>query len=323
MEAIPDARSIGLGRAYTAIAEGPSGVWWNPGALGMPRSWEATFYTDVGRRAWIGGDLDVYAVAGPVRDVGLALHVVRVGEEDRGFGVRKKPDLLVQGGAGIEIAQRMGLADPRFVRWGVGGSLKLYRIGFEDDDEPGSRYRDHATDFDADAGSLLSIRVPLGSGADSELFPASGSPAVPFAGLRAGAIVRNALGHEIDLREGGGGFPLGTDARGGVAIEAGSAPLAPLGPMIAGTFSADLAGITEIRESNPMRSVGFELRLLDILSLRYGEMHSGEWKGITRGIGLQAGLPGRGGVRLDWAQLPFPCCSEETEQVTATMWVAP
>ena len=31
----PDARSQGMGRAFTAIAEGPMAVWYNPGALGF------------------------------------------------------------------------------------------------------------------------------------------------------------------------------------------------------------------------------------------------------------------------------------------------
>lgn len=29
----PDARSNGMGGAFTAVAEGPAAVWWNPGAL--------------------------------------------------------------------------------------------------------------------------------------------------------------------------------------------------------------------------------------------------------------------------------------------------
>jgi hypothetical protein len=309
MGIVPDARSLGMGCAFTAVAEGPSAAWWNPGALGIPSPWSVQVATDIGKSSWIGSDdLGVYALSAQFRGTGVAAHVVTLGEEDAfGFNQRRKRDSLVHVGAGTDLAGRIGLGSPGRIRWGVGGAVKRYAISFRPGEFQTSQ-RSRASGIDADAGSLLAIRVPLGRDRGADLFAPRG-PTVPFAGLRAGAVLRGVFGSKVDLTTSPGGETLlDREMWTGVAVEAGTAGWKRLGPVVAGTVSAEMKGDLENDGDSPTRCLGVEVRILDLLSLRYGETRDERWdfKGISRGVGLRIGLPWRAGIRLDWARASVP-----------------
>jgi hypothetical protein len=333
METVPDARGAALGRAFTAVAEGPSAVWWNPGALALPSPWSAQLVTNLTRTRWTeSNDLDVYAVSGRLREVGLAAHLMRLGEGEETSGRHRSWDLLCHLGAGVDLAERVGLGSPDRVRWGVGVSAKSYAIAFHEGPFRTSR-RNYGRAIDADVGSLLALRLPLVRGARGDIFALEG-PAVPFAGLRAGVTLRNAFDAEIDRIDGlDRGTPLGQQVRAGIALEAGTARWKSLGPVLAGTFSAEMVGDIESASGSPTRCYGIELRILDALSLRYGETRDELWdfQGVSRGLGLRLGLPGRAGIRLDWAHVPYPggrlyrpeMLPADAEQFSGSIWFVP
>ena len=111
-ESVPDARALAMRRAFSAIAEGPSAVWWNPGALGLPGRWTATALTEItedDRSFFLPGELDVYAIAGMMHGLGVGLHLIKTGDcESKSVF---KSDLLVRAGAGIDLAERLRLAE--------------------------------------------------------------------------------------------------------------------------------------------------------------------------------------------------------------------
>lgn len=333
METVPDARSAGLARAFTAVAEGPSAVWWNPGSLGLSSTWSAQLVTDLDRVTWIGSkDLDVYALAGHIRGAGVAAHVLRLGEEESGRGVRRVWDALVHVGVGLDLSRHAGLGSPERMRWGIGAAAKYYAIAQRD--EPIDRgYRDRAGALDADLGSLMIVRRPLVRGAAGDFF-ASGGPPAPYAGLRAGFVLRNAFNREVDLTERKGGEVfLGRQVRAGVALEAGTASWRSVGPIAAGTLSAEMIGDIDDVRSSPTRAFGFELALLRVIALRYGEIRdeASRLRGVSRGLGLCLGLPWRAGIRLDWADAASPkgrilrpmMPAGRAEQLSVSIWFQP
>jgi hypothetical protein len=214
----------------------------------------------------------------------------------------------------------------------VGAAVKRYSTAFHRRPFHTS-LRHEVSGVDADLGSLLAIRVPIGSDRGADLFNARG-PLVPYAGVRTGFSLRGALGTEIDLSTTPGGVvPLGRQFHLGVALEAGTAGWRRLGPVLAGSLAADLVGDLDLERHRPTRCFGLELRVLDLVALRYGETRDERmrFKGVSRGLGVNLGLPGRAGIHLDWARASYPTGAfrpgvsnaSRADQFTGSIWFLP
>ncbi|MDM7916801.1 MAG: hypothetical protein QUU85_16285, partial [Candidatus Eisenbacteria bacterium] len=153
-----------------------------------------------------------------------------------------------------------------------------------------------------------------------------GGEAGPWLGLRTGVVLHNILDQKLDMTIGPDGeTPIGQKIRAGAAIEAASASWAGFGPIVSGTVAAEFESDMGDFRANPVRCYGAEIRVLDLLSFRYGRVEDDAWdfEGVTRGAGVQVAIPGRGGVRLDWASVPLPLHGTDTEQTTVSVWMQP
>ena len=76
---VPDARSQGMGRAFTAVARGPWTVWWNPGALPLQRDNDVG-YSEMQLLPGVASDVRTHSVAavGARDGFGLGAHYARL-----------------------------------------------------------------------------------------------------------------------------------------------------------------------------------------------------------------------------------------------------
>src|SRR5512145_2853578 len=75
----PDARSQGFGRAFTAVADGPAAVWWNPGALAIEQGASVSPYAEFPiLPAAEGLVLWSFSARGAWEGIGLGAHLSRL-----------------------------------------------------------------------------------------------------------------------------------------------------------------------------------------------------------------------------------------------------
>ncbi|MDM7916802.1 MAG: hypothetical protein QUU85_16290, partial [Candidatus Eisenbacteria bacterium] len=198
---IPEARAAGMGRAYVAVAEGPSGVWWNPGGLGLADGyWMTPFsllrpsvFPPYGEEAFRS-----YGVAGRIRKVGVGLHLNRWHDESSRVYETTQSSFTL--GAGVDVAELLRRRSDPALRWGIGAS---YKRNSEHNEGEGihPNWKDaHA--WDLDVGTLVRVERPVG-GRHS------------FVAVRGAAMLHNLLDQEY----GPNGSSMGQEGRYGAGVE--------------------------------------------------------------------------------------------------------
>ncbi|MCK4546181.1 MAG: hypothetical protein KAW17_01955 [Candidatus Eisenbacteria sp.] len=318
----PDARSQGMGRAFTAIAEGPAAVFWNPGALGLPQPQSLLPFSRAELGPGVSGDVVLYSFGGTGRwkgiGAGALLNRLSYGESECGGS-----DYTLRLGGGLNLASFIAPAQERF-RWGVGASFKRIKM---DNSYEGSFTE--CTEFapsgwDIDLGTLLTYH--------SYQRPSSGDThgLQSYVGMRAGAVVGNLLKNEIEIVEGADPWPLSRVLRLGFAFEGAFRDSPPFGHAVRAVLSVERkviyidAGDCDERTSDHF---GGELRLLGIFAARVGyiddprnKLEDWSW-GLGLGIDLRDVVAERFGVELAFASIPRADPFERIHQITLSAWI--
>lgn len=291
----PDARAEGMGRAFTAVAEGASAVWWNPGALALPQHLRIQasgmrLVPDLADDVWLFGA----AAAVPVQErfgVGGYMGYLSYGEsiatDEQGNerGIFESWETITLLGAGYDIAPSLLSSDEADdFHLGVGGDVKVCHVDlapreFTLDGQSGS-----GTAFDIDLGVLATMRVPIDLGFNmSETFP-------DYLGFRMGMTLRNALDRKITFNDEDRGDPLGQFDRWGIALEGAVGGSPDFGYLVRGLLSAEVNGVAfkVYDDEESILNYGGELTIAGMVSARGGYINDvdGHIQDFTLGTGF-------------------------------------
>jgi len=325
----PDARSQGLGRAYTAIAEGPSAIWWNPAGLALIDGLHGTPYARFPLQPAVDGyEIGALELSGGRNGLGFGAHLHRMDygrsefrdETGRTLGRFEPYEYVGLLGGAIDLNQRAIHGSPALAL-GVGANLKMFHTKLAPA-RLAANHRDwEGTSWDLDLGGLAAYKMPLhapaltGKGRDS------------FVELRGGATLHNALAREISYLEDGAKHSLGRELRAGAAVRAGVMDLAPLSYLVEATVSAERNWELEPVSGTPGDFYGVEMTLLGIASLRHGWVRDDEGQthdtitGYGVGCDVQMDEHRRVGFRYDFASVPSANEFGEADARTVSVWM--
>jgi hypothetical protein len=294
---IPDARGAALGRAFTAVAEGPGAVWWNPGGLGLVRGWWVVPLSGTPSRSPFGqSEFRVNGVCGRIGRQALAVQYARwkaVYEYDSPIS-----ESALTIGYGVDLVEIIRKEQGSRLQWGVGGSAKRLTWSAANVSSPSLK---DLSAYDVDLGTLARLERPLAGLPVLSIVGGVSAPRPSFMAGRLGLMVRNAL----DQRMGPNRAPLGREVRAGLGVESGLIATPPFGHLLRMLATVELdRSLTE--ESVPGNvNYGVEVMLLGILTWRYGQFDdhylmsvgdsqgtravSRNSRGVTQGIGLGFG----------------------------------
>jgi hypothetical protein len=299
-----DARSDGMGAAFTAVAEGAAAAWWNPAALpfGPGISVLPVSSMDVtpqqrlgfGRSSREQSILYTSAAALRIGSVGVGAvyqEVDRSWTSWRGT-VTGSEFRAARIGAGLDLSPRF-FPDSQQFAWSLGGNLKWFGnessvLGGVDD-----------AVWDADFGTAFIYRPQ----------PAAGSPREQLreeVAVRFGAVLVNAFDQEIQLAT-YDTRPLGRSLRLGLAGEIGGFDSPGRGPAVRFLVDVDwLQYLGKVSDRESGMNMGVELELLRLVALRSG-MISSYASGPSHGVGLDShDLLGRLRLQVDVARVGHP-----------------
>jgi hypothetical protein len=299
----PDARSEGMGGIFTAVAEGPSSAFWNPGGLArgdelsvMPFSIESRGFDR----------LYSFDAAQRRNGTGFGLHVnyLDYGDGDTissGAAGLRSSEYTVSLALGIDPLQRRPRI-PAWLSWGVGARLDLSHVAVTDGASPsGSATHKGGTGGDVGLGTLVVMGRPWHTISADGVPPRQG-----YAGLRLGAVLRNVFDRTLDLGAGDREL-LGRSLHLGAAADLSFQE----SPRFGSWCRLLLVVETRTNLGRFFRGTefgsGVEVTLLGVLSLRAGIVDSG-FEGPSRyhGFGLQYPFSSRFGARIDMASVPTP-----------------
>lgn len=349
----PDARSMGMGGAFTAIADGPFTFWWNPAGLALPQPLSFSLISRSELTPAIEGARYGYGfgASGNWGNLGLGFGLTTMGpggSEDRA-GFSSGRALWLAGG--VDLIRTVA-PSWRGLRWGVGATLKQMR------ELSGRGYgvicENIPSAWNLDLGSILSYRLSRDRGGVEpereppprprvinkyrrEFVPLRRTDRSAFVGLRCGLTLRNVFDRRSECVSGDFYRPLHPSLRLGAAAEGGLPVVHPWGPLLTGLFSAEEEIVhrrddplqTVTRRDYTVTRVGAEIGVLGILAARAGRVHDPdrEIDGWSWGAGLGCDLwdPGKAlgqlGARVDFASLPAAAGGTRGEHWTFTFWV--
>lgn len=326
----PDARSQGLGRAYTAIAEGPAAVWWNPGGLALIDGLYGTPYSRFPVQPRSDGyDIHSYELSGGRDGLGFGAHLQRMKYEnwiftdESGSAIGRFQPYEYVGilGGGIDLNQRVLHASPALAL-GIGAGLKIFHTKLA----PANLALNHrdwkGTSWDLDLGGLAAYKIPL----DAPKPRGRGRDA--FLEFRGGFTMHNALATNISYLDGEQDDSLGRELRTGAAVRAGIIDLPPLSYLLEATVSAERNWELDPVSGKPGDFYGVEMTLLGLVSLRHGWIRDDEGQTHDTITGYGAGCDvamdehRRLGFRYDFASVPSPNRFWETDARTISFWMS-
>ncbi len=349
----PDARSMGMGGAFTAIADGPFAFWWNPAGLTLPQPLSFSLISRSELAPAIEGSRYGYAfgASGNWGRLGLGFGLTTMGaggSQDRA-GFSSGRTIWLAGGVDL---MRTLAPSWRGLRWGVGATLKQMR------ELSGRSYgvicEDIPSAWNLDLGSIVSYRLSRDPGGvvpereppprprvinkyRREFVPLRRTDQSAYVGLRGGLTLRNVFDRRSECISGDYYRPLHPSMHLGAAVEGGLPVVHPFGPLLTGLFSAEEEIVhrrddplqADARRDYTVTHVGAEIGALGILAARAGRVHDPdrEIDGWSWGLGLGCDLwdPGKGlgqlGARVDFASLPAAAHETRAEQWTFTFWV--
>ena len=349
----PDARPQGMAGAFTAVAEGPFAVCWNPAGLAHVQPISIAPYSRTERLP--GVDREPYGYAfgatghwGPF-GLGAAFTTIGGWHENDSAGFASGRTLWLGGGVDVThytVPRWKGLS------FSVGATLKHVS------ELSGRRYG-HAchgipATWDVDLGALLAYRLRGGRGGVElaaeprrpkkltrtryRYVPLTRSDDGAYLGGRLGLSVRNVFHHRVACVADEAYRPLDPSARFGAALKAGTAVAHPLGRVLSLLVSVEEELLREREdpltgEAATDRSItraGGEVTLLGLLAARGGwsdDPHlAAEGWSWGLGIGFDTWQPhpdvGQLGLRLDFARVPQAAGeAERPEHWTLALWV--
>ncbi|MBU1701309.1 MAG: hypothetical protein KJ970_16780 [Candidatus Eisenbacteria bacterium] len=335
----PDARSQGMGRAFTAIAEGPSANWWNPGALGISRSfyfspWSAArLVPDLADDVW----MRTFGLTGHYRGIGLGAHVAYLsyGESPivdgygHAVGSFDSWEVVALLGAGIDVIQLMN-PEQKNIRWGIGGNLKYFDLDLAPAGAGGVEGPATCSTWDMDLGTLMVLRLPLDVGADGNQSRSSAGTPPSFIGIRGGYMLKNVLDHTLKFPSEDMRYPLMRFDRLGLAFELGFMHMPPLGYLIRwNVLTLDWENVY-FDGSYYNRAIdyrGTELTILGIFTVRHGyiddkegEVTDDTW-GLGFGVDRSTEKFSRIGGRFDYASVPQAEGLDRVSHYTLSFWI--
>ena len=315
---VPNARAQGMGRAFTAIAEGPNAAWWNPGALGMqPSLWMSPWST-----AHLVPDLadDVhvhsYGVAGSYRGFGAGFHYTdldygeseAVTEDGQVVGSFVSTEYTRLFGVGVEALELI-TGRTQDLQVGLGANFKWFWVDLAPDWALPEHLAGKADATDIDLGMLVTYRIDLESLGDADWKHDS------YLRFRFGAAKKNAHDNRLDYDQQTISDPLVVRDHVGFAVEGSFGRLEPLGPVIQGFLAFDNLSVDHFtfgRRDRDIQHYGAEVKVLNVVALRYGRIEDkdGQIQDYTIGFGLAFaaeppdGVLGQIHVGYDFASVP-------------------
>jgi hypothetical protein len=349
----PDARPEGMAGAFTAVADGPFAIWWNPAGLGLTQPLSFTPFSRTEFEPLIGQSPYGYAFGASGHwghfGLGFALTSIGGGLDSDGAGFTSGRGILL--GGGVDLMHYM-VPWWRGLRFCVGATVKhlseLSGRGY------GTTCQGIPSAWNVDLGALLSYRLSHSQGGVELEREAPERPLVinrnrrkfvplrrtddsAYAGLRAGLLLRNLLDHSVSCVQGELYQPMHPALRIGAAIEGGLQVIHPFGPLLTGIVSLEEEIVHRredpldqtARRNFTVTRAGAEAGVLGILAARAGRVHDPgrEVDGWSWGAGLgldlwnPGGSLGQLGARLDFASLPEVEDYARTEHWTLTFWV--
>ncbi len=297
----PDARSEGMGMAFTAVAEGPAGLFWNP-ATQLEGHTVAVGYHQADQFI---DDLKFSALGAAV-EIGY----LRLGAYQNELAWDTTTDTFDQG----------TLEDFRIHARAVGLAIDLGRLIFGDETtlfaslgvnfktlESSWENETFAKASDKDAGFMFGTRFFLGDSDDVHR---------GWVGWRLGGVLTNTDRAEVEIdwtviETKSAPLTLMQRGRAGFALEGRHGWHHGQGHRLRWLITADREkGRLDNEWSNStVNRYGAELTMFGLVSGRVGQVDWGEGhvkNGITYGAGLRL-FPqiGRFGVRADWASVPY------------------
>lgn len=298
---VPDARSHGMGEAFTAIAEGPAATFWNPGALGFGRSSSTLELSPFSHHRLYSNIF--YSANFVVQQHGFGFggnfNYVNYGVSDfASAGTPESSEYTFHGGLGANVSDvlrptwnAIPLRSGRYelnLDVGLGVVLNVFHVDFA----PGVVIPfsgGRGTSADLDFGMLWVARVQ----------PADSRNVHPgYVGIRFGGVVSKMFDRDIEYGE-GNSDPLGRSFRFGLAGEAAGGGNSRWGHAVELRLALDVDGYFGALDSNPGYYFGTELELLNLVSARMGRIGSLDETVYGFGIGFE--FPTHGGVRFDVA----------------------
>ncbi|MBC8426903.1 hypothetical protein H8E07_22540 [bacterium] len=294
----PDARSEAMGLAYTAVAEGPAGLWWNPAAqlelrnvsVGYHQADQLSDGTEFTALSAafemgylrLGAYQNMFSTSGAVDDLVDPLHIA-------GWNSRTRA-----GGIALDLGRLMfGEETTLFASAGI--NFKSFESKWVD--------VTNAKASDRDLGVIVGTRQFLGDSDDVHR---------GWVSWRLGAalvnIDRTALEFPADKAQ---ALRLEQRGRVGLALEGRHGWRHGLGHALRWLLTADSqkSKHDDGWSNGTLTRYGAELTLLGLVSGRLGQVEHGEgsaWNGTTYGGGLSFVPPGAFfGVRADYASVPY------------------
>ncbi|MFH1279449.1 MAG: conjugal transfer protein TraF [Candidatus Eisenbacteria bacterium] len=192
-------RALAMGKAFHAIADDPSAVYWNPAGFGWQRRNQALF---AHYRPYVVEDLSVNFAA-------LTLPVPkRIGTLGLGWHHTGLADVVSEDLFFFSLGRRSSL--PAVGDVGVGVTGKIFRVGYQN-------FTDLETLEEVDYGSQTKFAVDVGAIVQ------------PTDLIRVGLIVRNIGEPEFDFVSGNGGTRMEAEAEGSVSYRWNEASLVSAG----------------------------------------------------------------------------------------------
>lgn len=319
---VPDARSQGMGRAFTAVAQGPWTAWWNPGALPLQRDLSVGYsYAQLvpgrGRDVWIRS-----AAAARARNgIGCGVHFARLdygkftvtGPLGNETGQVEPYETAIHLAAGVDLGRLIaGPTSP--VAFGIGAAVKRLHLDYGRIGGIESEVDVVATAHDVDVGLLAQWRVPIRSaGEEVGRVTASG-----------GLHLRNQLGHEFEFEGTDQPGRLGHFRRWGTSVAVGFGRHAKFGTLAELTVAYDYAPRPgSLRRGREIRNFGLEVGVLRMLYYRYGKItdRTGDIVDDTRSFGFGPDVFLDGNLkslrlRYDYASIPQASGLDRVKQHT-------
>ena len=244
-----NARSVGMGGAYGALADDSNALLYNPGGLGMIKRYEATFMHN---RHVEGVSHEYIALAGPLMEHGLGVMFDYVKFGDLRRTTYAQPDGKA-GNVGVNdlaISAGYGHTFPGMDNLSLGGALKYLREGIDDTSMSGMAF---------DVGGMWSDEVGPGR-------------------LNLGLSVQN-VGPDVKFQKQTGSGPrekLPANVRGAGAFSFNLFDMKH-------TVAVD---ISKERSQDTVGGVGFETVVAKVLGLRFGfNSRNSSGVGLSGGVG--------------------------------------
>ena len=338
----PEARSYGMGLAFTAIAEGPAAGFWNPAALGLNSGFwlgksEAQLVPDLADDIWMRGKHFTLSAGG----IGFAFYRNYL-DYGKSPITTDSPDIdgsfdsyeyINSFGLGVDLKHLGLFADNDNMQAALGANYRYFKVDLVAGHTIPEIEVPAADTWDLDLGAMWTGHLPLPEFTIEvpPLFSGLSSPdgsRYSSIGLRGGLVVKNVLAHEITFIDDEVVSPLGRFLHTGIAAEATLQSLPPFAHIVRVLVAWDRQSIMEPDIDWVENYRGFEINLLGIFSYRRGYIDDpdGDITDSTEGHGFgfdfmfENWLFTRLGFAYDYADVPQAADLDRVDKESYSLW---